>query len=204
MWRLDPEDGVAVCGGFDGSENDDFTGIRLETHSGYMFTPRYGPDRRPTVWNPKEWGGRIPRGEVHAAWEELNKRFSLRRVYCDPGFHDDTSWASEIEGWERLYGEGRDVFVPFPTNSIRRMFPAIKRFEADLSWMTHDGCPITEAHVRNARRFARGEMYVLGKPANHKKIDLAVTSILAHTAACDERAAGWVETEGPTYFMLPA
>ena len=75
MWRPDPEAGIAVAGGFDGSENDDITGIRLETHAGYMFTPRYGPDRRPTVWNPREWGGRIPRGEVRAAWAELTDRY---------------------------------------------------------------------------------------------------------------------------------
>lgn len=203
MWRPDPEAGTAVAGGFDGSENDDVTGIRLETHGGYMFTPRYGPDRRPTVWNPREWGGRIPRGEVRAAWAELTERYRMRRVYCDPGFHDETSWESEIEEWQSLYGGAADVFVQFPTNSIRRMFPAIRRFEADLSWITHDGCPITEAHIRNARRFARGEMYVLGKPAQHQKIDLAVTSVLAHKAACDERADGWVEHDEPAYFRLP-
>lgn len=203
MWRADPDDGIAVAGGFDGSENDDFTGIRLETHGGYLFTPRYGPDRRPTIWNPKEWGGRIPRGEVRAAWHELCDRYKVRRVYCDPGFHDETSWESEIENWDREYGGGEDVFVQWPTNKIERMFPAIKRLEADLSWLTHDGCPITEGHIRNARRFARGERYVLGKPSNHQKIDMAVTSIITHKAACDERAAGWVESEGPAYFMLP-
>src|SRR5690606_42058461 len=64
VWLPDPPDGIYVAGGFDGSDNDDFTCIKLETREGYVFTPRYGPDRRPTIWNPAEWGGRIPRSEV--------------------------------------------------------------------------------------------------------------------------------------------
>ena len=82
----------AVCGGFDGSENDDWTAIRLETYEGLLFTPCYGPDRRPTIWDPAEWGGQIPRGEVNTAWTELTERYAIERVYCDPGFHDETSW----------------------------------------------------------------------------------------------------------------
>lgn len=192
-WRPDPADGTQVCGGFDGSENDDHTAIKLETREGYLFTPRYGPDRRPTIWNPAEWGGRIPRAEVRTAWAELDRRYQLRRIYCDPGFHDETSWESEIEEWDVTYGP--DVFVPWPTNIIQRMYPAIRRFEADLpTAITHDGCPITAAHMRNARKLARGERYVLGKPTQHQKIDVAVTSVLAHEAASDERAAGWVQT----------
>lgn len=195
MWLPEPDPGTAVGGGFDGSENDDHTAIKLETRDGHLFTPRYGPDRRPTIWNPAEWGGRIPRGEVRSAWNELSKRFRLRRVYCDPGFHDETSWESEIEEWAAQYGD--EVFVPWPTTSLARMYPAIRRFEADLRWLTQDGCPITAAHIRNARKIARGDRYTLGKPAQHQKIDAAVTSVLAHEAASDERAAGWPEAELP-------
>lgn len=190
-----------MCGGFDGSENDDHTAIKLETREGFLFTPRYGPDRRPTIWNPSEWGGRIPRGEVRSAWSELTERFEFRRVYCDPGFHDETSWESEIEDWAQTYGE--DVFVPWPTTSLQRMYPAIRRFEADLGTLiTHDGCPITATQIRNARKIARGERYTLGKPAQHQKIDTAVTSVLAHEAASDERAAGWNDHIDSRMFVL--
>jgi phage terminase large subunit-like protein len=190
MWLPEPAEGTSVCGGFDGSENNDWTAIKLETREGFLFTPRYGPDRRPTIWNPVDWDGRIPRGEVRAAWDELSERFELLRVYCDPGFHDETSWETEIEEWAAKHGD--EVFVPWPTNSLGRMYPAIRRFEADLrTLITHDGCPITAGHVRNARKIARGDRYTLGKPAQHQKIDAAVTSVLAHEAACDQRAAGW-------------
>ncbi len=201
-WRPDPDRGTAVCGGFDGSENDDHTAIKLETRAGYLFTPRYGPDARPTIWNPKEWGGRIPRGEVRAAWVELADRYELRRAYCDPGFHDETSWESEIEDWDQLLGPG--VFVPWPTNSIGRMYPALRRFESDLRGLiTHDGCPITAAHLRNARKIAKSaDRYALGKPSQHQKIDVAVTTVLAHEAASDERAAGWADRIDSRMFVL--
>lgn len=203
MWLPEPDSGASVCGGFDGSENDDHTAIKLETREGLIFTPRYGPDRRPTIWNPAEWGGRIPRGEVRVAWAELAERYELRRVYCDPGFHDETSWETEIEDWAGLYGD--EVFVPWPTTQLGRMYPAVRRFEADLrsGLITQDGCPITTTHMRNARKIAKGaDRYTLGKPSQHQKIDAAVTTVLAHEAAADERAAGWEET-GPTIFRLP-
>lgn len=191
-WLPNPEAGTMVCGGFDGSENNDFTCIKLETLEGLIFTPRYGPDRSPTIWNPADWGGRIPRGEVRAAWAEITERYKVNRVYCDPGFHDESSWESEIEAWASAYGE--EMFVQWPTNKLERMYPAIRRFESDLveKKITHDGCLITTSHVRNVRKIAKGaDRYTLGKPAQHQKIDAAVTSVLAHEAAADQRSAGW-------------
>ncbi|MEK6344456.1 MAG: hypothetical protein V4737_11555, partial [Curtobacterium sp.] len=59
--RRDVPKGTRVCLGFDGSDNDDYTGIRLETLDYYQFTPTYGDAERPTQWRPQDWGGRIPR-----------------------------------------------------------------------------------------------------------------------------------------------
>lgn len=205
-WLPEPKAGTEACGGFDGSENNDWTAIKLETREGLIFTPRYGPDRRPTIWNPAEWGGSIPRSEVHVAWEELADRFRLRRVYCDPGFRDESSWTTDIETWADKHGES--VFIPWVMSGSRRygaVYAAIRRFEADLKagLITHDGCPTTTTHMGNARKSAKsGDMYILTKPSQHQKIDTAVTSLLCHEAASDERASGW-EPQGPTYFRLP-
>ena len=51
-WLPSPEPGALVCAGMDGSDSNDWTAIRAETIDGLQFTPRYGPDRRPMVWNP--------------------------------------------------------------------------------------------------------------------------------------------------------
>lgn len=206
MWLPNPPKGTEICAGFDGSENDDWTVIKCETLDGFLFTPRYGDDKRPTVWNPREWGGRIPRGEVHAAWEEINRRYKIQRVYCDPGFKDEVSWESEIEMWDRLYGPKK--FLPWSmsgSSRITAVHRALRRFEADIESgaLHHDGCPITTTAVFNARKIAKSsERYGLGKPSQERKIDAAVTSVLAHEAACDARAAGWGQRKQQHNFLL--
>lgn len=186
-WLPNPPDGSAVSLGFDGSENNDWTAIQAETYDGFTFTPRYGPDDRPTIWNPAEWNGQIPRSEVHAAVDELFTRYRVERFYCDPN-----DWFSEIGDWSLLYGDNH-VFE-WPTNRIKAMYAEIKRFEIDLSTrrITHDGCPITAIHMSNARKAAKAaQQYVLIKPTDHQKIDAVMARILAHTAASDAREGGW-------------
>lgn len=206
VWLPEPPPATAVAGGFDGSENDDWTAIKLETRAGHIFTPRYGPDRRPTIWNPAEWGGRIPRSEVHVAWEEIARRFRLVRVYCDPGFRDESSWASEIEDWDQKHGP--KIFIPWRMDGnsrVNAVFGALRRFESDLTQgaITHDGCPTTTTHMGHARKIAKSaDRYGIGKPSQDQKIDLTVTSLLAHEAASDARADGWPEeTTAYAYVM---
>lgn len=167
--------------------NADHTAIRLETVEGFQFTPRYGPDRRPTIWNPDEWNGTIPRSEVHAAWDEINRRYRLQRVYYDPW-----KWESEAEGWAQTYGT--EIFFEWFTNRERAMYGALDQFTTDLATgaITHDGCPITAQQVANARKAAnKADRYILAKPSQAQKIDAAVTSVICHKAAADARALGW-------------
>lgn len=205
VWLPNPPRGTEVAGGFDGSENNDWSAIKLETRDGLLFTPRYGPDQRPTIWNPQEWGGRIPRHEVHAAWEELADRYKLVRIYYDPGFRDETSWETEGETWDQKHGP--KVFIPWQMSGnsrVEAVYASLRRFEADLEskFLTHDGCPLTTTHVGNARRIAKSiDRYGVGKPSQSQKIDAAVTAVLAHEAASDARASGWVEeTKEYAYF----
>jgi phage terminase large subunit-like protein len=202
LWRANPPRGTSVCGGFDGSENDDITAIKLETRSGLIFTPRYGPDGRPTIWDPREWGGQIPHDQVDTAWDEICTTYDVLRVYCDPGFRDELSWESDIERWATKYPDAKGQptrFISWQMSGSARVTPvyaALRRFEADLAGglITHDGCPITATHMANARKIAKpSERYALMKPHQHQKIDVAVTSVLAHEAASDMRAEGWPE-----------
>jgi hypothetical protein len=181
------EDGAFICLGFDGSENNDWTALRAETADGFSFTPLYGPDRRPTYWNPSEWGGSIPRPEVHAAIDEMFARFNVGRLYVDP-----QDWRSEAGDWSLKYGDKR-VFE-WATNRPSAMFDSLRRFEVDLATgrLTHDSDPATAIHVANARKKAQpGQRYTLVKPADHQKIDLAMASALAHEATSDALEDGW-------------
>ena len=198
IWLPSPPDGARICAGMDGSINDDWTAIRAETIDGLQFTPRYGPDRRPMVWNPAEWGGEIPRTEVAAAVDELFSVFDLKLMYFDP-----YGWTTEIDEWQQTHGE--DHAQAWPTNSISRMHPAIVRFEIDLAQkrITHDGCPLAETAFANARKKARpGQKYTLDKPTNHQKIDIVMSSILAHEAAADSRANGWGDETDSRVFVF--
>lgn len=196
---IEVPDGAEVCGGMDGSRSGDWTAIRLETRDGHRFTPTYGSDDRPTIWNPAEWGGQIPRGEVQAAVDAIVRKYKVRRFYVDP-----RHWETQTDAWSVEHGE--DVFIQWPTNSINRMYGALDRYQTDLvnePTATHDACVHTRTHALNARKVEKpGDKYVLGKPSAHQKIDLIMADVLAHEAAADQRAAGWLVDDGPTYFRL--
>lgn len=195
--RGEPEDGTAVCLGFDGSRSGDWTAIRAETLDGFRFTPTFGPDALPTVWDPAVCPGeRIPRTEVDAAVSELMARYRVARFYADP-----RHWETQIDAWSQQYGE--DTVVQWPTNKIDRMFAALVRFQEDLheGLTTHSADETAKAHALHARKVAKpGDKFILGKPAEHMKIDILMSDVLAHEAAADMRALGWEPDEGGINF----
>lgn len=191
---------MRIALGFDGSDTDDWTALRAETLAGYQFTPKYDTgsgDMQSTIWNPAEFGGKVPRGQVHAAVDYVFDQYDVVRMYCDP-----PDWKSEIEQWSLRYGE--KIVVEWATYRVVPMHAALSRFMTDLNQksITHDGCPLTELCMRNARKDPKPQgRYLLAKPhgAYHQKIDAAMASVLAHEAASDARAAGLaMEPEGMT------
>jgi hypothetical protein len=180
-------DGTAVVLGIDGSDVDDWTAFRAETEDVFQFTPTFGSDRKPCIWNPAEHGGQVPRLEVAAALDELMTRFQVVRVYWDPPY-----WETEIDEAAARYGEKR--VVRWETYRVTQMHAACERMLTDVAkagttW-THDGCPVAARHMRNARKSARrGGRYVLKKASPRQKIDVAVTGIICHEAAGDVTAA---------------
>ena len=186
-----PTDDIAL--GFDGSLSGDWTAIRAEDSTGLRFTPTYrvGDEQRSCWWNPAEWGGRIPRSEVHAAVEQLMGHYRVQRMYCDP-----REWETEIDGWALLYGEDR--VIKWPSNQIGRAHPAMVRYLTDMTEKTtvHRPDKTYKIHALNARKIAKpGDRYIIGKPSEHQKIDILMADIIAHEAACDARADGWTTTE---------
>lgn len=186
--RRDVPTGAPVVGGFDGSDTDDWTALRLQTAAGYQFTPRYGVDRRPAIWNPAEFGGQVPRLEVAAAIDEVFETYKVVRLYYDP-----PGWKSEGQAWESRYGE--KVVLRWETYRLTQMHAAAVRLHTDVvkadTAFTHDGDSQIATMIRNTRKLARpGMRYVLGKPSQQQKIDGTISSILANEAAGDVTAAG--------------
>ena len=175
--------------GFDGSDIDDWTAFRAETLDGYQFTPTYGPNKQPTVWNPADSpDGQVPRLEVSAALDEIMRRFDVALVYADPPY-----WESEVDAWVEKYGEKR--IIRWQTRRIVQMHAAAERLRTDVlkkdSTFWHDGCELTADHIANTRMAARpGDRYVLRKASPTQKIDITIPSVLAHEAAGDAVAAG--------------
>ncbi|MEV7599875.1 hypothetical protein AB0O91_21075 [Kitasatospora sp. NPDC089797] len=190
--RPTPPPGTRIVLGFDGSDLDDWSAFRAETLDGYQWTPTYSSLRLPTIWDPREWGGQVPRLEVAAALDELMRTFDVVRLYCDPPY-----WETEIDEWADRYG---DRVVRWATYRIAQMHAAAERLLTDVTkggtGFRHDGCQATSAHIGNARRAARpGDRYVLRKASTAQKIDVAVVSILVHEAAGDAVAAGLARTD---------
>ena len=189
-----------ICLGFDGSSSGDWTAIRAEDVSGLRFTPTYdvGGDIRPTIWNPAQTGGRIPRGEVRAAVAHLFSVFDVERMYCDP-----RDWQTEIDEWALTYGE--KVVVQWPTNQIGRMFDGLNRYRTDLHEEATQALEDAtyRTHALNARMVGKaGDKYILGKPADHQKIDVLMADVLAHEAAADARAEGWATETDNRMFVF--
>lgn len=171
--------------GFDGSDVDDWTGIRAETQEGYQFTPATSAGL--TIWNPAAYGGKVPRLEVAAAVAELFSTYDVVRMYCDPPY-----WETEVDTWAEKYGKER--VLRWETYRPKQMHDAAERLLTDVnkadSAFSHDGCADTGLHIRNARKAARlNGRYVLTKPGDGRKIDLAVCSIICHEAWGDATAA---------------
>jgi hypothetical protein len=211
---------TTVALGMDLSNNNDWTGIRLETADQHQFSPTYkvGGDVRQCVWNPENFGGFIPRGEVRAAIDFLATEYKIVRAYIDPAgsamgsvdtsaLDDDDSWRTELSEWASKYGP--KVFIPWSCARITPMHASLEQFRSVIrnpnSQFTHDGDLVTRQHITNAVMVAKtGGRYVIGKPhgADHQKIDQAMSSDLAHEAAMDAIRDGYfaVTTENFVYF----
>lgn len=197
-WLPEPKPGTQIALGFDGSDVSDWTALAAETQDGFSFTPRYGPQKQPTIWRPEEWGGVIPRDQVDLAVREVFGRFKVARMYADP-----PRWETDVERWSLDLGE--DIVVAWPTYRTRQMHFALERFVTDLAAgrIRHDGCPLTLIAMNNAKKIAKpSDRYILGKPTQTQKIDPAMARVLAHEAAADERASGWPGATDSTVFVF--
>jgi hypothetical protein len=88
------------------------------------------------------------------------------------------------------------------------MHAAAERLLTDVmkldSHLKHDGCEITQKHITAAVKSPRVQgRYVLAKPGDGRKIDMAIPSILANEAWGDVTKVGWpvINGESLVYFI---
>lgn len=198
LWELrraeqDVPSGTRIGLGFDGSISQDATVLRGCLPDGYSFV--IGAWEKPSgddlvAWmadNPgaSEW--MVDRTDVHQAVADAFATYDVGLMLCDT-----PKWYSEIEAWQRLYGD--DLVTPFDTNQPRKFAPAVDRWLTALreGSHTHDGHPLTDRHVKAAHlravRLADDEAdgrtrYVLVKGDDKGRIDAAVADVLAYEAA---------------------
>lgn len=170
--------GEPIALGFDGSHSRDGTALIGCTRDGYLWPLEI--IERP-AGAPDDW--KVERGRIHRALEQAFDRFDVQVMYADP-WH----WRSELEAWSEKYGE--EKVLEFPTNSRRRMAPAVDRFRSAIveGHLSHAGDGDLDRHVANARLRPAGQdqdgrgVYILEKAGPSRLIDACVAAVLAFEA----------------------
>jgi hypothetical protein len=175
-------DGEWVALGFDGSINDDWTALTASRISDgkimLLQVWRPPPGAEPGTWQ-------VPVHEVRAAFRDAFRRFRVALFYGDP--HE---WRTEIGDLAEEHGEGDLARVrEFDTHVASRIGPAVDRFKTDIvtERLKHTGDPVTTECIDNARAAQRGRYTVIEKetPRSQKKIDAAMTALIAYQARND-------------------
>lgn len=172
--------GERIGVGFDGSISNDMTVLWGCTEDRFLFEiAAWG---RP-AGAAHDW--RVPRHEVHETLAEVFARYDVGMMLADP-----PQWHSEVEEWERLYG---DVVVSLPTNSAAHFAPACDLFATSVreGSVSHDGSELLTRHLAaTARKKVRvndddedGRSRFVFVKAATAKIDATVGAVLALRAA---------------------
>jgi hypothetical protein len=192
-----PPAGARVGGGFDGSITTDATLIR-GCHQGRSFLWQawekpIGPELlRWLAEHPGKDRWEVDRLEVEKSIDLFFGTYDVGLLLCDT-----PKWRTEIERWAEKYKLGDrpedQRVLAFDTNQARRFAPAVDRWLTGIATgaHTHDADPITDAHVKAAHRQKvhladhdddQRTLYVLVKGADKRRIDGAITDVLAFEA----------------------
>ena len=167
-------DGADVVLGFDGSYNNDSTGIVAasigETPHIDVVKAWEKADHADPAWT-------VPIEDVEQAIRDACRRWNVKQIVCDT-----YRWA---RSFQILEGEGLPM-LEFPQNAVR-MTPATQRFyEAVMNdGLTHSGDPRLARHLGNAvlKTSARGAQLAKESKGSPRKIDLAVCAVMAFATA---------------------
>ncbi|MEU5424021.1 terminase large subunit [Streptomyces olivoreticuli] len=170
-------DGAEVTLGFDGSFNGDSTALVVVSCGEVPHVDVVEAWEKPQLAG-QEWT--VPILEVEDAIRAACRRWHVREIVCDP-----YRWGRT---YQVLEDEGLPV-VEFP-QSPARMIPATSRFyEAVMNRsLTHSGDPRLARHLANCviRTDSRGSRLSKDARNSPRKIDLAISAVMAHERACQE------------------
>lgn len=180
-----PEPGAMVCLGMDGSKSDDHTAlVAIEVETQHLFTLG--------LWDPSEYGGEIPRGQVDAAVAQAFEAWDVVGFYCD--VHP---FETQIDTWAETYGDqlcatatarhpiGWDMGrsrQQQATRAVETFYDAIIERE-----ITHEGDPAVSQYVFNARMRLNNYGTTFGKESRSstRKVDWLAAAILARLCRQD-------------------
>jgi phage terminase large subunit-like protein len=173
--RLETRERIAL--GFDGSHSRDGTALVACTADGWLWPIEI--IERPA--GADDW--RVDRSLIRRALERTFESYDVSFVYADPW-----RWQDELDEWAERWP---DRVVSWPTNSTKRMAPAVDRFRTAIEEerVTHNGDATLTRHVVNARlrKVGRSDdgrgLYTLEKAGPGRLIDACVAALLAYEAS---------------------
>lgn len=175
-------DGADVVLGFDGSVNCDSTALVVSTCGEYPHLDLVALWEQPEdEREAAEWS--VPVAAVEQAIRSACRRWNVREIAADPA-----RWQKSLQA---LTEEGLPV-VDFPQRPERTMPATQKFFEAIISRsVSHSGDPRLARHVANAhvKVDARGQRIVKDGARSARKVDAAVSAMMAHDRASIPPAA---------------
>lgn len=168
--------GAAITLGFDGSYNEDATGLVGCTIEEVPHLFVIGVWERPPT--ARNWV--VPRDDVKMAVHHAFETYDVREFPADP-----PGWREEIDAWADRYGS--PPVIEYEHNKTTIMAPACKQFYSDVvrHQLTHDGSEALARHIANCRTKDTPDGAYVRKESRHskKKVDLAVAAITAKDRA---------------------
>jgi phage terminase large subunit-like protein len=181
--ELKPDEKITL--GFDGSKSRDHTALVACRISDGLLVPL-------RVWDPKLWGGEIPRDDVDALVTWAMAYFHVVAFRADV-----KEFEAHVDMWTREYGRKMKIKaapghpIAFDMRGRKRVFALDCESFVDsvlAGEISHDGSVVLRQHVLNAHRFplSTGEISIRKKTReNSRKIDAAVAAVLAFGARRD-------------------
>lgn len=168
-----PADREPIVLAFDGSYDNDSTGLVGCTLDGHLFVLGVWekPDRDP------DWV--VPRDEVDWKVDESMQRWQVLELTPDPN-----GWHREVADWENRYG---DAVVRWNPRQIGTVSAACSEFYSAVvnQRLSHDGDAALQRHLSNAtvKETPDGAYITKEGRKSPRKIDLAYAAVIAYSRA---------------------